>query len=629
MNPSDEERLERLKQSLYSQQNAPQVDPDDRSGLSTHEEEVQGDWREEVKRVGGIEHDRPGLFSRAGKWLLYASIGFLLIAIAVVAFLFLRGFNFVSADNVEVSIVGPVSVAAGDELLYDVSVTNNNSSRLENVRLIAIYPPGSRVAGDLERELVQTEESLRNIAPGETVKQSMRGILFGQKGSEQTVTLLLEYSLPDSTNGSFEKKTEYNVLIESAPIIMSIDRPGDVYSNQRIEFTVTLQANANAPIENVLLQADYPFGFRYESSSIDPAFSNDVWFFEKLDPKQKIDVTIVGRLEGGENDERTIRFRAGTQSTENEEAIGVVFVEQAESITLRKPLIDLQFNWGNGSEAIGQMGDPVQARLEWKNTSGDTLRDVEISLQISGDVLNESSVRVSNGGFYQSNSDTITWNRNTTNSLREIQPGQSGSLGFSFATLDPTESVYTNYRNPQVDVVVKAEGERSNNRDFFVESDAFFALITDAFVAVDVNRVSGPYPPRVENETIYEVTWSVQNSFNRIDQGELRAVLPPAIRWIGATGPEADRVTFNPTTREVVWSLGVIEAGSGYTRSLRQTTFQVGLTPSANQTGDRPTILEASVLTGLDTFVNRPVTEQAGERDSRASNELADGRVTQ
>lgn len=628
MEPNEQEKIEKLKESLYSKQNSPEIDPDKRTELPEHKPEVGDDWRQEVRKVG--DAGKPRRILGWGKYLLYAAIGFMVVALGVSAFFFFGGLNLISSDNVEISIVGPVSVGAGEELSYEFIVTNNNKSRLENVNVAVNYPPGSRVAGDLEAALTRTNQSLRDIAPGETVRTSMKGVIFGEKGSEQILNFLLQYNLPDS-NGVFEKAAEYSFIIESAPLIMQIERPANIYSNQEIELVVKLQANSNTPLENILVRADYPFGFTNLSSTPDN-FADDanLWLFEKLEPREEVEIKIRGRIEGGENDERTIRFTAGTQSSENHESISATFVSQSESIVLKKPLIDLQLVWGSGGDdGVGRMGDQVQGNVAWKNNSGDTLRDVEITLDMVSDVLNEQLVSVQSGGFYQSNKDRITWNRNTTPVLREVQSGASGSLGFRFATVSPSSSLYFSKRNPGIDITMQSTGEQQNNNTFFAESSTAFSILSDVFLTTELLHESGPYPPKVEQKTVYKVHWEVKNSFNSLQNSEVRMVLPAYIEWIGAVSQGNENVTFNPTTREVVWNMGNVKAGAGFAGSSRNAYFNIGLIPSANQSNSKPVTLGSTTLTATDSFAIKPITVDLRERNNDADNQVADGRVKQ
>lgn len=633
MSGNDKERIEKLKQSLYSKQNGPQVDPTERQALSAHEDTVEDDWKQKVREAAGRSTG-----PRIWRKLVLGGAGiFLLIALGISAYFFLGGLNFVSADNVEVSIDGPVSVGGGEELSFDVIVTNNNNEHLENVVMVVEYPSGTRSAENVEEELSRRTQQLNNISPGETVRTNMKAALFGEIDSEQTVRIVLEYNLPDSS-GQFAKTIEYPVTMSSAPLVMEIVRPEDVFSNQTVDFEIRIESNSNTVLENILLHANYPFGFTFVSSDVDPTFGNNTWLIDDLEPREEMVITLSGRIEGNENEERTVDFSVGVQSSDNEKAIAATFARKQEVIRISRPLVDARVLIGGSSSSSGFLGNTVQGQVEWENTSGETLRNVEIGLLLTSSILNESSVTVKNGGFYQSLTNRISWDKNTTSSLSEVEPGERGAFGFSFATFPPTDSLYRSARNPSVDFVVEAEGQKPNGASVFVATESDFRINSDTVLLSEGLRSSGPfansgpYPPRVEQNSTYTVHWKVNNSFNSLEQTEMRAILPPYVEWRGQTSPGGENVQFSPSTREVVWTLGDVSAGAGFSRAARDVYFQIGFTPSANQEGDRPDIVGDTFFKAIDAFTKATLTAQLSELSTAVPNDpahgLESGRVT-
>lgn len=122
---------------------------------------------------------------------------------------------------------------------------------------------------------------------------------------------------------------------------------------------------------------------------------------------------------------------------------------------------------------------------------------------------------------------------------------------------------------------------------------------------------SGPIPPRLGQETVFTIVWSLTNAFNDMKDVTVSAILPPYMRWKSIVLPTSERITYNEATGELVWEVGNLEAGVGFSRSARTVSFQIGFVPTVNQVGGTPILLEASRASGRDTFVNAVSSNEA------------------
>ena len=66
----------------------------------------------------------------------------------------------------------------------------------------------------------------------------------------------------------------------------------------------------------------------------------------------------------------------------------------------------------------------------------------------------------------------------------------------------------------------------------------------------------------------------------------------------------ASSVTFDPNTGEIIWDVGDMKAGIGYTSPAKEITFQVGFIPSANQVGQTPELVTNITAEGRDKFTD-------------------------
>ena len=135
-------------------------------------------------------------------------------------------------------------------------------------------------------------------------------------------------------------------------------------------------------------------------------------------------------------------------------------------------------------------------------------------------------------------------------------------------------------------------------------------IISDVGFAAKALYYSGPFtnkgfiPPKAEKETSYTIVWTLSNTSNNISKGQVRSALPPWVSFVGPIFPATEDLTYNSSTKEIVWNTGNIPRGSGITGATREVAFQVVLTSSLSQIGTRPVLINDAVLTGYDDFAN-------------------------
>ena len=113
-------------------------------------------------------------------------------------------------------------------------------------------------------------------------------------------------------------------------------------------------------------------------------------------------------------------------------------------------------------------------------------------------------------------------------------------------------------------------------------------------------------PPIAEKETTYTVIWTALNSSNNLSSAEVRATLPSYVRWKGVT-TSGENISFDQASGEVLWSLGKVDAGTGFSSKAREVAFQIGFFPSVNQVGEAPDILSQAVFSANDDFTFVPI----------------------
>ncbi len=199
----DAHNIDDLEQNMYSREFKTEVSP--RSSLSPEKVEVETEWKHESPVVPvTVLEDQPVAGSLVKKIFIISAIFFALSA-SIAAFIFYGGLNIISPNKVDISFVGPVSIAAGDELGFDIIIHNQNRTPLLNAQLYIDYPDGTKEAANLSQDLLHSKDVIGDVAANTDTKRSIRAVLFGRERSDKEIKVTLEYGVKNS-NGYLKKK---------------------------------------------------------------------------------------------------------------------------------------------------------------------------------------------------------------------------------------------------------------------------------------------------------------------------------------------------------------------------------------------------------------------------------------
>ncbi len=574
------------------------------------------------------------------KWLFGVAALFFVIALGIAVFFVTGDRNVLSANKIDITVTGPSSVSAGEVVPLAIEIKNDNASTLEVADLLIEYPTGTRSAEDVSQELLRSRMGLGDLAPGSNTATTAKAIIFGEEGTKQQIVVSLEYRVAGS-NAIFVKERAFVVEIDDSPVALSVEAPVSINSGDDVTLELTVRSNSTAPIENVIIKAEYPFGFEFTSSSPDTVFGENVWSLGDLEPEGERTVIVRGKLEGQNDEERIFRFDLGVEEGEDLTDIGTSFAQAEHTIRIARPFIDLGLavDGNTGDHFTSGVGQDVDLDITWRNNLSGKLADGIVQLVVTGNGVDEKHLRAGTG-FYDSAKNTITWDKRTVPSLALFEPGETGRATVGLRAL-VSEDLAGRIVNPQIDLALSFRGMPVSESDVpeqvRTESVGTIRIDTDATLNETLFHDdgpltnSGPIPPRVETETTYTVLWEVSSSVNDVTGAHVSAQLPPYVSWKGIVSPADEDIVFDPSTGELEWTVGTVRAGAGYSGSTRSVAFQIGLIPSVTQEGSAPVLIQDATFTGTDGFTGSSVSDSQPERttiiDGDSGFKQSDGRV--
>ncbi|MEK7182273.1 MAG: hypothetical protein AAB679_00745 [Patescibacteria group bacterium] len=614
-------KIEELRNRLYSRKT--RINKIRKNiGLKQKEYDLKSDWsslpsdnlkNSEIPNIGYMSQVKKT--SPLNKIFIIAII-FLLFSILFAYLSFRGGGNSISSDNIEIGLSGPVSIGAGEVLSLEIDVLNKNSVDLETADLLVEYPDGSRSAVDVKTALKRQRESLQTIKSGEKKTIVVKSILFGKEGDKETIKIGIEYRVPNS-NAIFYKEKIYEIEINSSPVSLSVSSPKETNSGQEVEFKIDIKSNSEKEIDNLLLEAEFPFGFKPNKFTPDASFADNLWSLD-LKPLEKKTIYIKGTIIGQDEEKRTFRFNLGVKKENDEKTIEVNFISYLEQITIKKSFISLNVAVNRNSSSndyVINAGDTVRVDISWNNNLNTNITNGILKVKLLGDILDKTSITSTNG-FYNSADNTIFWDKRNNNEFGSIEPGSGGTASFSFKSLSSINNILK--KAPEINMEVTISGSKLGDegdvlrdiattlsRKVIISSNVLLNSRITYFSGKLIN--SGPLPPKVDKETTYTVILSVSNSLNDVADGKVIMTLPPYVRWMGVVSPSDEKVSFNPIGGEVEWEIGDLYRGVGYSKEAREIQFQIAFIPSLSHVGSEQVLVDNIAFRGMDTFTDSEI----------------------
>ena len=615
MTPEDHNRIDRLAKNLNSRR-GPDAPPDIRAPISREEYVVQEEWEHPVPAMGEIpQQKKKNLF----RTILIGALIFFFLSSGIAVFMFFGGFNVISSQNVNITITGPVSVSGGEELGLQINIQNKNNTDLETMNLIVEYPDGTRSAENITVDYPRYRESLGLLPAGASVSRTVRALLFGEENTTKDVKVSVEYQVKNSS-AVFTKQKKYSVALGASPVSVKVDTLKEVDANQETTFAITLTSNSNTTLQNILFVAEYPSGFTFTTATDAPTYGNSIWNIGSMDPGEKKQILIRGKIEGQDGEERVFHWNIGIKNPDNEKVLQTTFVSNLSSVFIKRPFIgvSLALDGDTKQNHIASRGGTIKGDVVWKNNLPAKIIDAEIAVKINGAIVDRTQTRAYSGGFYRSVDNTVLWTEDTTPSLFEINPGDTGTVSFSFDTFNLSRPEYTALTNQEISISIDIKGKRISEEDVpetvtssvtrKVKIASNLILMPRIVYSTGPFQNTGPVPTKAEVPTTFTITWTATNASNNVNGVRATAILPQYVEWLGQTSPASEQITFNPEKNEVLWQVGSLPAKTGYATSPRQVSFQIKFLPSLGQVGSAPDLQGPVQITGQDMFTNTTLT---------------------
>ncbi len=497
--------------------------------------------------------------------------------------------NTYSTENLKLELLAPSSATMGEEIAYTIRYKNNGDARLENVMLIFEYPSGSLPSQGTEERLTQ---SIEDIYPGQEQNISFKARLFGKEGELKEAKVLMQYT-PKNLNAKFESDTSVTTSISQVPLSFELDVPSRTESSQSLTFDLNYFSNSEYPLSDLRIKMEYPEGFEFQSALPAPIGENE-WKVGLLNKASGGRISIKGTLHGESQEVKIFRATLGSWK----EGKFTVFKEATKGIEIAnlKLLISQTVNGSPSYSAFP--GDALHYVISFKNVDEKSLENLFLIVNLEGRPFDLSSVKAEQGKFKEGDT-SIIWEAKDVSKLRFLGKGEEGKVEFWVNVKESWEQFSSQDENFTLRNKVILSDTRE---EFELKVNSRLAVEQSSHYQDEVFGNAGPLPPQVATQTTYTIIWQVKNVYNDAENVTVRATLPQEVSLTGKIFPDNAPLTLDSASREIVWKVGDVAAGTGTFDPVVSIAFQVALLPVSSQRGNAANIMGEVRVQGSDAF---------------------------
>lgn len=549
--------------------------------------------------------------------------GWIIGVVALLAVVSLAGFFFFnrpkkfSNTNVQLHFQPITSATSGSTLTLTVEYQNLEPVDLTAAELTIEYPDGFTYASSQPTVTNDFHNAftLGTIKSGQAGQATVTGTIIGAIDETRGFSATLTYR-PANFNSEFQQHADLQVKITASILGLQLTGPTQLAPGATGSWVASYTNTSDHDLPNVRINATYPDGLTV--SSVKPAADerSAVWTLATVKKGATGKITINGTVNGNVGDTLPLKISVGLLSATNtvdlqdEQSLLIVLVRTGVTTTVAVN--------GSTSPVVIKPGDTINYLVRVTNSSDVELTNATVKVTLGGVALDLSTL--ANDSQATVTDTILTWTTKELAALASLKPNQAVTLSFAVNAKSTLTIASDVDRNPTVtatiDVTAPSLAANTNSSQqpstvVVTKVATVLGLASEAryYDAPGVALGSGPLPPVVGKTTTYRVVWTITNSTSDATSLTVSGRLPNNVLWTGQNlSRDAGDLVFDPNTRMVSWTLNTVPAGTGGRQPALTAHFDVALTPTADQVGSSPILVETPTAAATDSFTSQALS---------------------
>lgn len=532
-------------------------------------------------------------------WLM---VVFLLLASVTLLFSTFR-FGGLSSnrDDLELILVGPKTVAIGQEATWTINYKNIGQVDLKKINISIRYPEGLKLKSTepVADNLLNTNWQLGELKKGEKGEIKINAQLYGEENSEKEFKVEAVYQ-PVNFSSDFIKSYVYIVKLGQSQFAINWELPEAILPEIEQDMAWQINNISGQEITNVKISLFTSKNFiminpRPEIGEIVdvPEGKIYIWPMRNFINNQSINFNFKGKFSASAVglEKFKLEISSGGDNIkilqEIEKNIVILGEELALQMTINKQTVL--------NEIIP--GQKLNYQVVIQNTSGQDLNDLKVILQVDYDMIDWQTLKTPVEPIVTNDGQIILEGSNYAD-LQKLNKGGELKINYELNIKNSIANLANNFKT-FVQVIVGRVGDRERDNLSFstpVQSAQIklpLKVFNYAWYRDDegFSVGTGPLPPKVGEKTIFPINLTLQTK-NRYEQVELTAVLPTDVTWENNQSVSKGNLNYNSANRQLIWQIDSLAEDDG----LVTASFYVGLLPQDSDVGKVKDLLNTQTI---------------------------------
>ncbi|MGE5297747.1 MAG: hypothetical protein ACM3KM_01135 [Acidobacteriaceae bacterium] len=498
------------------------------------------------------------------------------------------------SNKVEVVIQAPDKLPSGNEIQYTVTYANNEKSDIKDATLLLYYPSNFRYRSSEPQAQNANGQSfsIPILKKGEQGQVKVTGELIGKVGDRKEIKASLRYRLANF-NSDFSADVSFTTELIAARLNFEISGAVEVTDGQDSGFSVNYSNISGQDLNDLAVKLTYPQGFSFITSTPPASRNNDTWLLGDLKNGTSGKIDISGTFTGDPQQERPVVAELGMMINNN-------FATQiSKTVAFKIVPSPLSLVQQTTPKDFSGLGGNISYKLNYTNNGSVPLSNVIVSVVLTGPAIDFAKLKIEDAIV---SGNKFTWKSATVNDLALLQPNESGSISF---TVPIKGTLTSNLAN----LSVKSEATVSCKEILSPvhAQPSEIKIESKLGITSSVKYVSGSWPMRPGQSTIFSVSLMVNNMSNEVEDVLVVGSVPLSdSAWTDVIQPESEKpqIEFDPGSNKFRWEAGKIAPFAGrFNTPAKIVTFQLAVVPNESDVHNPIALLKDVQGSGNDTYV--------------------------
>jgi hypothetical protein len=518
--------------------------------------------------------------------------------------------NIYSKEILKLEIEKPDEAEAFEQIEYLVKYKNNGNIRLEEPKLVFEFPKYSILEEDSERK----EIILEDIYPGQEKILKFKARLLGREGETKIAKAYLSFR-PKNLKAKYEVSTSKSTKIIKVPLNFNLDLPSKIESGKDLTINLNYFSNIDYPLFDLRCFIEYPLDFEFERSKPE-ALEKTEWEIPLLNKGEGGRIEIFGKIRGSVGEQKIFKTKIGLWKEEE----FVLLKEVVKGLEIISPSLYLSQQINGNPQYIANPGDLLHYEIFFRNVGKEALTNLVLMVTLEGKAFDFSTIKAPLGEF-KLGDNSILFDGEKVAKLQFLDSLEEGKVEFWIKLKKEWPFLSQKDKNPLLKSRIYLSEVREEfltkiNSKLEIFQKGYF---NDKLLAEMAFGNLGPIPPKVRETTTYTILWEIKNYYNDLKNVKVRAILPDGINLTGKIYPEQEAAKFSAyelESKEIIWQIGDLSAGSGVIDKGKSLSFQIALTPKEEQKGQILTLIKETKIFGEDTWTGQILEAFATSTDT-------------